>query len=317
MEAEIEQVRSVLGPEPLESDILRALSLAGNNPNRAINIILDTPGFLTPRPPPVKLSTVGSGSRISASVKQEQLEEGDISNGQVKKEPDMGSDDKGPILKPFHGGVKKEELDVGLDEKSGVLVPFKRDENFVDLTKIHHTPYLNPCPISSVNLRRSWIGGFRCGERGVPEERDWFLLGRTTVTGMSTCKGRKLEFNEIVHFAFPSADGRTSYRKPWVSAKAAAASLEIVRFSTKRNGEIGRLPKEWTRILIPLVNSSKAEFTPEELDNRKRTLNLTEMDPPDALLCDLRSYQKQALYWMSELEKGVDVEQAAKTLHPC
>ncbi|KAK1289981.1 hypothetical protein QJS10_CPB18g01636 [Acorus calamus] len=174
MEAEIEQVRSVLGPEPLESDILRALSLAGNNPNRAINIILDTPGFLTPRPPPVKLSTVGSGSRISASVKQEQLEEGDISNGQPEKV---------------------------LDRRIQV----------VDLKDVENGEF--------------------------PEERDWFLLGRTTVTGMSTCKGRKLEFNEIVHFAFPSADGRTSYRKPWVSAKAAAASLEIVRFSTKRNGE--------------------------------------------------------------------------------
>lgn len=34
-------------------------------------------------------------------------------------------------------------------------------------------------------------------------------------------------------------------------------------------------------------------------------------------MCDLRPYQKQALYWMSESEKGVDVEKAAKTLHPC
>lgn len=34
-------------------------------------------------------------------------------------------------------------------------------------------------------------------------------------------------------------------------------------------------------------------------------------------MCDLRPYQKQAVFWMTESEKGVDVEEAAKTLHPC
>jgi DNA repair protein RAD5 len=42
-----------------------------------------------------------------------------------------------------------------------------------------------------------------------------------------------------------------------------------------------------------------------------------EMDPPSTLLCDLRPYQKQALCWMSKLEKGTEMEKAAKTLHPC
>lgn len=34
-------------------------------------------------------------------------------------------------------------------------------------------------------------------------------------------------------------------------------------------------------------------------------------------MCDLRPYQKQALYWMSELEKGSDAEKETQTLHPC
>lgn len=42
-----------------------------------------------------------------------------------------------------------------------------------------------------------------------------------------------------------------------------------------------------------------------------------EAEPPSTLDCELRPYQKQALFWMSELEKGIDVEQAEKTLHPC
>ncbi|KAK1359718.1 hypothetical protein POM88_044192 [Heracleum sosnowskyi] len=45
--------------------------------------------------------------------------------------------------------------------------------------------------------------------------------------------------------------------------------------------------------------------------------NLEEMEPPITLMCDLRPYQKQALYWMTELEKGVDAQKATKTLHPC
>lgn len=41
------------------------------------------------------------------------------------------------------------------------------------------------------------------------------------------------------------------------------------------------------------------------------------MDPPSTLMCQLKPYQKQALYWMSKLEEGTDVENAASNLHPC
>ncbi|GER25516.1 DNA repair helicase rad5 [Striga asiatica] len=268
-----------------------------------------------------------------------------------------------------------------------------------------------------------------------PEDPDWLLVGRTVITGLSTTKGRKLVNNEIVHFAFPNASGRSKSSTHFMSAKAANAASSIVRFSTKRSGEIGRLPMEWAKCLVPLVNSSKvkvlgrcvaapvslllmqeimlyvsfyihhsvftngdnsswkleptnidstiypllnlfkllnvnpsqkAEFTPEELASRKRSLklddesdgnlsvlpmakrrngcqiqdhdkteqaiseaslnklvgavdmyNLEEMEPPETLACDLRPYQKQALYWMSELESGANAEETAKTLHPC
>lgn len=41
------------------------------------------------------------------------------------------------------------------------------------------------------------------------------------------------------------------------------------------------------------------------------------MEPPESLLCQLKPYQKEALYWMSELEKGVGAGQVVKMLHPC
>lgn len=42
-----------------------------------------------------------------------------------------------------------------------------------------------------------------------------------------------------------------------------------------------------------------------------------EMDPPGTLHCELRPYQKQALYWMIQLERGHCMDEGAMTLHPC
>ncbi|KAH9324867.1 hypothetical protein KI387_005045 [Taxus chinensis] len=268
-------------------------------------------------------------------------------------------------------------------------------------------------------------------------EDDWWFVGSTEVTGFSTCRGRKLKKGDVVTFSFPDSFSRNQSRH-WGRGRAAGACSEIVRFSTKQSGEIGRLPAEWTRCLIPLINSKKvtvvghcvaapetlglmncillnirlyihdsifsngsglpsklivslrvdstvhpllalfgllgkepfqkAEFTPDDLYTRKRSLDLMdssrdsiallpankcrkltsgskeqeeegeeilsdsdlnklvgssescqleEKDPPATLLCELRSYQKQALFWMTKLEKGTEMENAAKSLHPC
>jgi len=41
------------------------------------------------------------------------------------------------------------------------------------------------------------------------------------------------------------------------------------------------------------------------------------MEPPWTLTCNLKPYQKQALYWMAESEKGNKAEKAAESLNPC
>lgn len=41
------------------------------------------------------------------------------------------------------------------------------------------------------------------------------------------------------------------------------------------------------------------------------------MEAPSTLLCDLRPYQKQALNWMIQLERGHCMDEAAATMHPC
>ncbi|RVX20005.1 DNA repair protein RAD5A [Vitis vinifera] len=44
---------------------------------------------------------------------------------------------------------------------------------------------------------------------------------------------------------------------------------------------------------------------------------LEERDPPSTLQCELRPYQRQALHWMIQLEKGPCMDEAGTTLHPC
>ncbi|KAI9119497.1 hypothetical protein K1719_009373 [Acacia pycnantha] len=255
------------------------------------------------------------------------------------------------------------------------------------------------------------------------EYPDWFLAGRTIITALSTTKGRKLVDNEIVHFDFRSAFAKRDSK--W-----------ILRISTKRSGEVGRVNMEWANEVVPLVRSAKvkiigrcvaappvlqmmqdvmlcvsfyihesvftsevntswrldgstyidpsvyplptvfkliemkpyqnASFTPEELNSRKRLFSIKASFTPEELnsrkrlfsikgnkdeaasdlpvlkrrkgcspdqddeqavsqsclnklvgAAEVYDLEKQALYWMSELEKGTNAQNAENTVHPC
>lgn len=74
------------------------------------------------------------------------------------------------------------------------------------------------------------------------EDPDWFLVGGTPIIGLSTTKGRKLVDNEIVHFSFPKTNLRNKCNSKWGAKAASLASSAIVRFSTKRYGEVFSYP---------------------------------------------------------------------------
>nr|DAD27042.1 TPA_asm: hypothetical protein HUJ06_028510 [Nelumbo nucifera] len=85
--------------------------------------------------------------------------------------------------------------------------------------------------------------------------------------------------------------------------------------------------------LLKIKPYQKAEFTPDDLDNRKSSLNLEGDSDDTATLLPLLKQRKggqhpeqsndeqviskSALNKLVESNKGIDVKQAAKTLHPC
>ncbi|KAB2050413.1 hypothetical protein ES319_A13G244000v1 [Gossypium barbadense] len=375
----ISTVRLIVGSDYSEMDIIRALHLAKHDATAAINIIFDSPRSFKPREKQIEPESEPV-VRISSS---------DISTVSVK---------------PKKTG--KENKDFSFSSNGNVA-----------------------------------CGGNDLEDEGnVRLENDWGFVGSSEVPGLSTSKGRKIKVGEEVTFTFPlkgtGSSPAGSMGKGFGKGRAAAACSEIVRFSTKNFGEIGRIPNEWARCLLPLVrdkkirvegrcksapdvlgvmdtvllllsvyiNSSmfhkyqqtslkaasncndesivhplpslfrllgltpfkKAELAPGDLYTKKRPLEtkdgsgihtplltankfknpsqngnevendesisdadlenivgvgdnseLEEMDPPSTLQCELRPYQKQALQWMFQVEKGNCMDEAATTLHPC
>ncbi|KAL0673150.1 hypothetical protein Bca4012_001131 [Brassica carinata] len=361
-------VRSVVGSDYSDMDIIRALHMANLDPTAAINIIFDTPSFSKPN----DIAAAAAANSTPRAV-----------NGGRRVED-------GLKVCPFSEGANHHRVEEEVDES---------------------------------------VSGDEC----------WWFVGCSELSGLSTCKGRRLKAGDELLFTFPSSKAlkseTTTPGKRFGRGRPSARNVsDIVRFSTKDSGEIGRIPNEWAKCLLPLVrdkkvriqgrcksapeslgimdtillsvsvyiNSSmfqkhsttslkvasntaeestfhplpnllrllgltpfkKAEFTPEDLSTRKRPLSskdpvstsllqlnkvkklnqdaegdenehcisdgdldnivgvgdssdLQEMETPRKLLCELRAYQKQALHWMTQLEKGNCTDEAATMLHPC
>ncbi|XP_006349076.1 putative SWI/SNF-related matrix-associated actin-dependent regulator of chromatin subfamily A member 3-like 2 isoform X2 [Solanum tuberosum] len=406
----VSMVRSIVGDEYTQMDIIRSLHMAKNDPTAAINIIFDTPSFKKIEIRNTHLnSEAGNVSSNSGKIKEAEISTVSSNEG-LDTESEFG--DNGLV-------GKRAGCDMGSECGSNGLV----------------------------GKRAGCDLGSECGSNGLVGKRagcdmgsEWWYVGCGEVAGMSTCKGRILKPGDEVDFTFP-VEKKLSSPSPGKfgggRGRQAAACSEIVRFSTKACGEIGRIPNEWARCILPLVrdkkiriegccksapnilgimdsvllsvrvhiNSSmfrkshqtslkarsnpaddtvvhplptlfhllgltpfkKAEFTPADLYMRKRPLNeqdssggpasllranlskssssadgdkveddesisdtdldcivgladsskLQEMEPPTTLQCELRPYQKQALHWMTQLERGRNTDEAATTLHPC
>lgn len=238
-------VRSIVGSEYSDMDIIRALHLANNDATAAINIIFDTPNFKFKQ----KLS-VGTHSNSQVSHKS--------------SSSDTGSGGGRVIAKPKPTGLEDKRCSLGLEAKIADSA-----SNFGGCT-----------PIEDV------------GGRSSSASSDWWFVGCGEVAGLSTCKGRTINPGDEVLFKFPSKTGSNTPPpgKGFGRGRQAAATCsEIVRFYTRETGEvipktvtwiscsilfevehtvfeltvlwqIGRIPNEWARCLLPLVRDKKVRI---------------------------------------------------------
>ncbi|KAL2331966.1 hypothetical protein Fmac_019547 [Flemingia macrophylla] len=117
-----------------------------------------------------------------------------------------------------------------------------------------------------------------------------------------------------------------------VSLKDAANSTDLLGLNPFNKVVVGPVSPERYSLQVPSVHAksdhpsqnghendiedSISEIDVENIVGVGSSSELEEMDPPSNLLCELRSYQKQALYWMIQMEKGQSMDETT-TLHPC
>uniref|UniRef100_A0A0A9HSH3 HIRAN domain-containing protein n=1 Tax=Arundo donax TaxID=35708 RepID=A0A0A9HSH3_ARUDO len=216
----------------------------------------------------VKVKVEASGE-VDVKVKSEPIEADGRRIKQEEEADEVGVKEEESVDSP----IKDEESDCGDEDEVEFIDPPARskkrrweedDAVFIDLTTSHPLPYLNPRPVRAMPPGAVPANEWRMVVAPPPAEldeyppdlREWCFFKKSYTTGLSTCRGRKLlDAGEVVHFAFPTYDRfHGGFR---VSVRQAAALTEIVRFSTNRSGEIGKLSPVWAKCLAPLVSSSK------------------------------------------------------------
>nr|CAB3446745.1 unnamed protein product [Digitaria exilis] len=369
---QVAMVRAVLGDGLAEMDIIRALHMAGDDPTKAINILLDfdhkppTPPLLpspspSPSPPPGKPAKTLAGATPP-------------SKPPARPKPTAEKPKAAPAPAATNGDSTGEHwwlvgsaVIAGLSTCKGRrIAPGDAVIFSFPNTAAAAVPGKNRPGRSSIASCSSEIMRFSTPNHGevgrIPNE--WArcllpLLKENKIKVQGSCKSapEALSIMDTVLLSVSVYINISMFRdQKQSSPKAARVAPEDSTFYP--------LPALFK--LIGLAPFKKAACTPEDLYSRKRPMEtkssigapatklrsenlrsssggneddcgeatvsdsdlddligtsdssaLEERSPPDSLLCDLRPYQKQALHWMLQLEKGSSSQDAATTLHPC
>lgn len=207
-------VRSVVGQEFSEMDIIRALHMANNDVSSAINIIFDTPHLrLTPGD-----KTIGARRRSLESPTS--------------------------ITIPVGRETTAAAANVNLAPAAASTTPDCTPLTVDAISPSNHEPVVAFSKVESDLLED---GSPNVGATSEPfpstdlKERDWWLVGSAELSGLSTCKGRRIKPGDKVTFSFPLLNKVVSpcsgTRFP-SRGRAVASCSEIVRFSTEEHGEV-------------------------------------------------------------------------------
>ncbi|XP_020158013.1 DNA repair protein RAD5A [Aegilops tauschii subsp. strangulata] len=368
---QVAAVRAVLGEETPEMDIIRALHMAGDDPTKTINILLDLHYNLPPppspspspppQPPPVQ-PTKPPNKSIPPPKTPAQPKPAAAAAGKPR-----------PKSNPAPGGGGEHWWLVGSAEMAGLSTCKGRR-----IAAGEPVTFSFPNSATAAASGKGRPGRFALasctseimrfstpthGEVGrIPNEWARCLLpllkeGKVKVEALCKSAPEVLSIMDTVLLSASIYINSSMFRDQKQSLpKATRAAMEDSTFHP--------LPALFK--VIGITPFMKAAFTPEDLYSRKRPIErkssngepvakltseklklsssgneddhaegtvsdsdlddiigisdssaLEERDPPEALQCDLRPYQKQALHWMLQLEKGSCSQDAATTLHPC
>ncbi|PUZ75895.1 hypothetical protein GQ55_1G246400 [Panicum hallii var. hallii] len=371
-EEQVAMVRAVLGDGMPEMDIIRALHMAGDDPTKAINILLDFDH--KPPQPPLRPTPLPSPSPPPGKPAKTLAESTPPSKAPARPKPKAEKPKAAPAPATTNGnGAGEHWWLVGSAEMAGLstckgrriapgdAVTFSFPNAAAAAAAGKSRPGRSSLASCSSEIMR--FSSPNHGEVGrIPNE--WArcllpLLKENKIKVQGTCKSAS-EALSIMDTVLLS-----------VSVYINSSMFHDQKQSTPKAARVA--PEESTFYPLPalfkligLAPYKKAAFTPEDLYSRKRPMEtkssigapatksrsenmrfvsggneddqgevtvsdsdlddligvsdssaLEERDPPDSLLCDLRPYQKQALHWMLQLEKGSSSQNAATTLHPC
>ncbi|XP_048535793.1 DNA repair protein RAD5A [Triticum urartu] len=369
---QVAAVRAVLGEETPEMDIIRALHMAGDDPTKTINILLDLHHNLPPSPspspsPPPQPPPVQPTKPSSKSIPQPKTP------AQPKPAAAAAAGKPRPKSNPAPTGGGEHWWLVGSAEMAGLSTCKGRR-----IAAGEPVTFSFPNSATAAASGKGRPGRFALasctseimrfstpthGEVGrIPNEWARCLLpllkeGKVKVEALCKSAPEVLSIMDTVLLSASIYINSSMFRDQKQSPpKATRAATEDSTFHP--------LPALFK--VIGITPFMKAAFTPEDLYSRKRPIErkssngepvakltseklklsssgneddhaegtvsdsdlddiigisdssaLEERDPPEALQCDLRPYQKQALHWMLQLEKGSCSQDAATTLHPC
>lgn len=193
-------VRSVVGLNYSDMDIIRALHMANNNVTAAINIIFDTPNF---------------GTKLGKNTESFRRNSSSVSGSVVSQNDDE---------------TKKRSFGNGTDAMDS-----NPDDEEAKNSSIGS--YENESRIQSKLVDNGFEDSSRCsGSIG----SEWWFLNCSELAGLSTCRGRRIKPGDEVVFTFPLEKSPTSPSPGKLTGRGRqmGACSEIVRFSTKEFGEV-------------------------------------------------------------------------------
>ncbi|KAG0483180.1 hypothetical protein HPP92_011264 [Vanilla planifolia] len=337
---QIALVQSVVGEGFSRMDIIRALHMANNDPSAAINIIFDTPhlhlsgdsGGASTKSPDLPAAR----NRKAASLKEEPMTNSSSCSA-GRSAPNNASISPLEVPRaPCHrvtGGFWDDLISLFSAKFSGRGRPVASCSEIVRFSteeqgEIGRIPNeWARCLSPLVKEKKISIEGFCKSAPDVLGIMDTILLSVSVYINISLFrKSHKTSItttssapDETTIYPLPALF-RLLGSVPFIKAELTPDDL----YSRKRPMESKVIPGEILSTM-PASPRNRTENNQESLsdsdvDNIVGIANgseLEEADPPEKLLCELRPYQRQALHWMLQLEKGRSSADAGKTLHPC